>query len=60
MLRLTQFMRANARNQCIVFKWSRLGCKLFAQKPNVAIKPHKKRQGNQCVSKIVPILAMIN
>ena len=33
MLRLTQFMRANARNQCIVFIWSRPGCKLLAQKP---------------------------
>ena len=33
MLRLTQFMRANARNRCIVFIWSRLGCKPLAQKP---------------------------
>ena len=33
MLRLVQSMRANARNQCIVSIWPRLGCKLLAQKP---------------------------
>ena len=33
MSRLTQFMRANARNRCIVSIWPRLSCKPFAQKP---------------------------
>ena len=32
MLRLMQFTRANAQHRCIVFIWSRLGCKLLAQK----------------------------
>ena len=36
MLRLAKFVRvirANARNQCIVSIWPRLGCKRLAQKP---------------------------
>ena len=32
MLRSMQFTQANAQNRCIVFIWSRLGCKLLAQK----------------------------